>query len=65
MMMIFKIMILLEDLTDLRAFLIQLKLVEGERLLGELRKKVALFYFLECLGWFIYHAKEFYKSRTE
>lgn len=65
MMIIFKIMILLEDFTDLRAFLIQLKILRGEKLLGDLRKKVALLYFIECVGWFIYHAKEFYKSTTE
>jgi hypothetical protein len=65
MMIIFKIMILLEDVTDLAAFLIQLKMLRGEHLLGELRKRVALLYFLECVGWFIYHAKEYYKSRTE
>lgn len=65
LMIIFKIMILMEDLTDLRSFLIQLKMLKGEHLLGTLRQKVASYYFLECVGWFIYHGKEYYKSKTE
>ena len=58
-------MILLEDVTDLSAFLIQLKVLRGDKHLGELRKKVAIFYFLECLGWLIYYTREFYNSKTE
>lgn len=58
-------MILMEDFSDLRAYLIQLKILKGDHLLGDLRKKVALFYFLECLGWFIYHTKEYFNSKTE
>jgi hypothetical protein len=64
-MIIFKIMILMEDLADLRSFLIQLKILKGDHLLGTLRQKVASFYFMECLGWFIYHGKEYYKAKTE
>ena len=64
-MLLFKIMILLEDLTDLRSFLIQLKLLRGHSLLGDLKKRVAMFYFIECLGWFIYHSKEYCFCRTE
>ena len=64
-MILFKIMILLEDATDLSAFLIQMKILRGDHLLGEMRKKVAVLYFLECLGWLIYFTLEFYKSKTE
>lgn len=64
-MIMFKMMILMEDLTDLRSLLIQLRVLKGEELLGKLRQKVASFYFLECVGWFIYHAKEYYNAKTE
>lgn len=64
LMIAFKIMILIEDFTDLAAFCIQLRMLRGQKIMGELRKKVSLFYFLECLGWFIYHTKEYYKSST-
>jgi len=64
-LILFKIMILLEDVTDLSAFLIQMKVLRGDHLLGEMRKKVAVLYFLECLGWLIYYTREFYKSKTE
>ena len=65
LLIIFKIMILLEDVTDLSAFLIQMKVLKGDHLLGEIRKKVAVLYFLECIGWLIYFTSEFYKSKTE
>ena len=38
-------MILMEDVTDLAAFLIQLKITRGDSLLPNLRKSVAHFYF--------------------
>ena len=64
-MIIFKIMIFFEDVTDLRSFLIQLKVLRGQTLLGDLRKRVAVLYFFECVGWFIYHSKEYYCGRSE
>lgn len=56
-MMIFKVMILLEDLSDLSCFLIQLKVIKKEHFLTNLRRNVANMYFLECVGWVIYHIR--------
>ena len=45
LLIVFKIMLLMEDITDLTAFFMQLKVVKGDHLVPELRKKVAHFYF--------------------
>lgn len=56
-MMIFKFMMLVEDLSDLLSYLIQLKVIQKDHLLVRLRKTVANLYFLECMGWLIYHLR--------
>jgi len=50
-------MIMVEDLTDLCSYLIQLKLLQKDHLLVGLRKNVANLYFFECMGWLIYHLR--------
>lgn len=64
-MAIFKAMILLGDLSDLLAFLVQLGVSAQSRLLPSLKKNVANIYFLECLGWLCYHIYEYRHSREE
>lgn len=56
-MIIFKTMILLQDLTDLYSFMIQLKVIKKDHLLVTLRRRLANLYFLECIGWLIYHLR--------
>jgi len=56
-MIILKAMILIQDLTDLYSFMIQLKVLRKENILADLRKSLANLYFFECLGWLIYHSK--------
>ena len=56
-MMLFKAMIMLEDLSDLLIFLIQLKVVKKEHLSATLRTNLVNIYFLECMGWLAYHVK--------
>jgi hypothetical protein len=65
LLILFKIMLLLEDITDLTSFLIQLRVLKGSHMLGELRTRVATFYFFECVGWLIFYAREYYRSKTE
>lgn len=64
-MIIFKIMILFGDLNDMLAYLIQLNVFEKRESLAKLRKNVANIYFLECLGWLIYHLYEYMRSKDE
>jgi hypothetical protein len=64
-MMMFKIMILFGDLNDMLAYLIQLNVVEKRESLSKLRTNVANIYFLECLGWLIYHLYEYMRSKDE
>lgn len=54
-MVFFKMMIIFGDFNDILAFFVQLKVVSNDKLLPKLRKNVANIYFLECLGWLIYH----------
>lgn len=64
-MMMFKIIILFGDLNDILAYLIQLNVVERRESLVRLRTNVANIYFLECLGWLIYHLYEYMRSKDE
>jgi len=58
-------MLLFEDFQDVLAFLIQFKVIKGERKLAGLRKNVADLYFVECLGWLAYYLYEWWKGGDE
>jgi hypothetical protein len=62
-MILFKTMILLGDLNDITAYLIQLNIISNKPILASLKKNVANIYFLECLGWLIYHIYEYKQSK--
>ena len=64
-MVIFRIMLLTEDLHDIFAFLIQLRVLRCDRLLPTLRKRVLDIYFFECLGWVCFYLYEYFKSDSE
>ena len=65
LLILFKLMILMEDMTDLSLFLMQLKVLNGDHLLTKLRQRVAKFYFCECIGWLLYYWKEYKTSKKE
>lgn len=64
-MMMIKMMILFGDMNDMLAYLIQLNVIEKRESLAKLRTNVANIYFLECLGWLIYHLYEYMRSKDE
>ncbi len=55
LMAAFKALILIGDICDLVAYLMQLRVVTSGKL-ALLRKYVVNMYFLECLGWLGYHS---------
>jgi hypothetical protein len=55
-MIMFKIMLLFQDLTDISAYLIQLKVIKADHLLADLRTRIGNLYFAECIGWLLYHS---------
>lgn len=61
-MLLFKSMILVGDVSDLTAFLVQLKLMRGEDKIPALRQRVGDIYFLECVGWLVLHGYEYCKA---
>lgn len=64
-MIVFRAVIVMEDCSDALAYLIQLKLVNWEGALGELRKRIADLYFFECIGWLLYYSYEYVKADSE
>lgn len=62
---VFKLMLVFGDINDILAFFIQLRVIKKDGLLGSLRKNVADVYFLECLGWLLYHIYEYCRSKDE
>lgn len=55
----FKLMILVEDFTDLRLFMSQLTVIPSSVSISILRSKVSNLYFFECLGWLINYIREY------
>ena len=64
-MIMFKVLLMIQDLTDLFSHLIQLKAIKKEHLLVHLRKRLANLYFMECIGWLIYHFTEYFNASTK
>jgi hypothetical protein len=64
-MIMFKVMIMIQDITDLYSLFIQLKVIKKEHLLVSLRKRLANLYFMECIGWLMFHLREYFKSSTK
>lgn len=51
----FRAVLLLEDCSDVTAYLLQLGVLQCKGLLGQLRRRIADLYFLECVAWLFYH----------
>jgi hypothetical protein len=64
-MVLFKIMIVFGDISDILSFFLQLKVISKEGMAEKLKKNVGNIYFLECLGWLIYHVFEYSRSSDE
>jgi len=63
-MIVFRAVILMEDCTDVRAYLLQMGVIRSEGLPG-MRRRVADLYFLECIGWLIYYSYEYVKAESD
>lgn len=63
-MIVFRAVILMEDCTDVKAYLIQMGVIRSDGL-PEMRRRVADLYFLECIGWLIYYSYEYWKAESE
>jgi hypothetical protein len=65
-MLLFRALLLFEDCSDALAFLVQLGVLRGgPGRLALLRRRVADLYFVECLGWLLYHSYEWWGSKPE
>lgn len=65
LMATFKALILIGDICDIIAYLMQLKIFKDNGKMALLRKYVANIYFLECLGWLGYHSYHYLKADDE
>lgn len=64
-MVLFKAMILFGDANDILAYLLHLRVLKNEKIIPSLKRNVANIYFLECIGWLIYHSYEYIRSKDE
>lgn len=61
----FKGLILIGDICDIFAYLIKLNIFKDNGKMAQLRKYVANIYFIECLGWLVYHSYLYLKAEDE
>lgn len=61
----FRALLLLEDCSDMLAYLIQMGVINGRKGLGLLRQRVADCYFLECIGWLGLYSYQLLKAKEE
>lgn len=62
-MVAFRALLVLEDCSDMLAYLIQMGVIRGRRGLLGLRQSVADCYFLECIGWLGLYSYQMIKAK--
>ena len=61
----FRALLVLEDCSDMLAYLIQMGALRGRKGLPVLRQRVADCYFLECVGWLGLYCYQLLKAKQE
>lgn len=64
-MVAFRVLLLLEDCSDMLAYLIQMGVIGGRKGLPKLRQRVADCYFLECICWLGLYSYQLLKAKEE
>jgi hypothetical protein len=63
-MLLFKFMIIYEDICDLRAYLMQLRIIRNASLMPALRTIVTDIYFFECVCWLIFYLHDYFTAES-
>jgi hypothetical protein len=60
----FKMMIFVEDITDMQCFLMQFRRNKGQYRMAQMRRRIANLYFFECMGWLINYIYEYWRAES-
>ena len=60
----FKMMIFVEDITDMQAFFMQFRRNKSQYRLAQMKRRIANLYFFECVGWLINYVYEYWRAES-